>query len=400
MATKPKGRPAKRRFGTVIPRSVGEGRTAWRAKWREPGRLRPERWFDTEEEAEHFLDEIEKRMILGTYVRPPTSRQANVILAAEPSGAPVFSGYARKFLDERIAPHREAATVAVYEASLKALSKFFGSEGDAGPLPRTLDEIDESALLDYRTWRRSHRQGRGAGIVSNATINRDQSFLTLVLNHAVQDGVLAENVLRGAEKMKEPSKARRWLSKAETAKLIANAEPIFRTFLLLSVFTGCRKSEILALRWQDVDFETKKVLVVRKKDSSADALDLHPSVEKELRRLKKRRKIKQHTPILLNKYGRPWTDIRRGWSRAKKAADLSHHAWLTPHSLRHTFATWFLSNGGAITDLQAQLGHSDITTTQRYAALVDTRRRSTVLGMQFSAARSKPRRPTEIRKSR
>jgi site-specific recombinase XerD len=49
----------------------------------------------------------------------------------------------------------------------------------------------------------------------------------------------------------------------------------------------------------------------------------------------------------------------------------------------HSHATWFLSNGGSVRDLQAQLGHAALSTTEIYAAAVNERRRSTVLAMDF-----------------
>jgi integrase len=283
MATPPKTSRL-RRFGTVIPREVAGGRIVWRAKWREPGRRRPERWFDTEEDAQRFLDEIEKTMILGTYVRPPTALQADVILAAEPaSGVPFFSEYARKFLNERIIPHRETGTVHVYEAALKSLSDFLdarSADGSTVPVKR-IDEIDEDVVLDYRTWRRSHpRQGKHE--ISNATINRDMQFLSLVLTHAANEGVIAENPIRHMKMLKEPRAPRRWLAKPEAATLIRKADPDFRVFLLIALYTGCRRGEILALRWRDIDLAAKKIMISRQKDTSNDALDLHPEVAREL----------------------------------------------------------------------------------------------------------------------
>ncbi len=62
-------------------------------------------------------------------------------------------------------------------------------------------------------------------------------------------------------------------------------------------------------------------------------------------------------------------------------------AGLTSHSLRHSFATHFLTGGGNVRDLQAQLGHSRLETTQRYADLVSERRRAGVLALDFAPGR-------------
>ena len=52
---------------------------------------------------------------------------------------------------------------------------------------------------------------------------------------------------------------------------------------------------------------------------------------------------------------------------------------------RHSFATAYLENGAAITDLQGLLGHQSITTTQIYAAMVDKRARASLEALQFGA---------------
>ena len=51
-------------------------------------------------------------------------------------------------------------------------------------------------------------------------------------------------------------------------------------------------------------------------------------------------------------------------------------------------STFFLQQGGAVTDLQQQLGHADLATTQIYAHGLSERRRATVLALDFSAAAS------------
>ena len=87
--------------------------------------------------------------------------------------------------------------------------------------------------------------------------------------------------------------------------------------------------------------------------------------------------------VFLSRRGGPFTNVSRSWEITLERAGLAGREGLTFHSLRHTHATHFLEGGGAISDLQAQLGHAAVSTTQLYAAAINERRRATVLAMQF-----------------
>ncbi len=75
--------------------------------------------------------------------------------------------------------------------------------------------------------------------------------------------------------------------------------------------------------------------------------------------------------------------MTKSWAIAVRGAGLEGREGLTFHSLRHSFATHFLEGGGAVTDLQQQLGHAELATTQIYAAGLSERRRATVMALDF-----------------
>ncbi len=205
-----------------------------------------------------------------------------------------------------------------------------------------------------------------------------------ILNEAVLDGHLVANPLAGMKKLREARRPRRYLTKAELSALITNCKDAFRPLLLAMVSTGARKSELTRLRWSDVDFERGKIALVRNKVGNCDHIDRHPALAEELRRLRaEREEPPADAHIFLSRQGVPWTDIRSAWATTLKRAGLAGREGLTPHSTRHSFATHFLENGGAVTDLMAQLGHSKLETTQIYASALSGRRRATVLAMEF-----------------
>jgi integrase len=390
----------RRRFGRVFVRRWASGRKTYSAQWYDQTRgRRVTRHFDSEKLAKEFLGELERQVLAKVYETPPTQAQARSMpLAEEAPEVPRFIEYAETLLRKRLVATLAPSTCQLYSANLLALASFYGARD--GRAARRLDEIDVASFLDYRAFRRStrnHPDGRG-GTVSAATVNRDQQFLSRVLSEAVLDGHLARNALAGLRKLKEPRQPRRWLSKEEIATLIAKSSKRFRPLVVAAVTTGARKCELTRLRWGDVDFSAGKIAIFRQKTGTSDSLDLHPLLARELLALKarrgKKRPVKDADPIFLSRRGVAFTNVSRSWELAVEAAGLAGREGLTFHSLRHSFATWFLSDGGAVTDLQAQLGHADLATTQRYAAAISERRRASVMAMEF-AARPTPARATK-----
>lgn len=387
----------RRRFGRIYSRRWKSGRRTWSAVWFcRVERRRLTRSFDSEKDAREFLGELERRKLAAVYEVPPTIAEATKrdedaarteTATNEKPPVPTLVAYAENVIDTRFAPVLAAGSVGVYRAALRAWRGYFGA--------KALDAITPALWATYRAWRataRNSTHGERTKPVGPRTLNADLQCLVRVLNEATLDGHLASNPLAGTKKLREPKRPRRYLSVEEVERLLANCPKRFRPLLTTAIFTGCRKSELVAIRWHDVDLDGMKLTIFRSKTGTSDRLDLHPVVAKELERLKRKRPdAKGEDHVFLSTHGTAYVDVRKSWNAALRAAGIDARPGLTFHSTRHSFATVFLANGGAVTDLMAQLGHQKLETTQIYAADVSERRRATVMALPFGGTKGKRR---------
>jgi excisionase family DNA binding protein len=401
---RPGSRKRRRRFGSIWVRDRPSGRRSFGATWMcKVERRRVTRCFDTEQEAKDFLDTLWRRLLSQQYEPPPTLHEVeqhedSAKAAATPRVMPALLDYAEHVIERRLDPTLSDGTMGTYRAALTAWKQWFGAR-DGRPALR-LDDIGVSTWLDYRAWRIQHRNSTYGTktSVGNRTLNSDLHCLSRVLNEAVAQGLIDKNPLAGTKKLKEARRPRRYLTKAELGLLVEHADPGFKPLLVAAVYTGARKSELLALRWQDIDFERGKIALFRRKVGNSDLLDLHPQVRAELERIRDERRPPPEESVFVSPHGTAWVEIRRGWNRALKGAGLLGREGITFHSLRHSFATHFLEGGGSVTDLMAQLGHASLATTQIYAASLSARRRASVLALDFQAAAGQP--PSEVEDTR
>ncbi len=398
---KPKKPKRRRRFGNIFSRKWASGRRTWSAVWycKTEGR-KLTRAFDTEKEAKDFLAEVEKRLLTETYEVPPTlseveEKEEQARAAVRRPRCPTLLAYAEDVIERRLDPVLSDGAMGVLRAALRAWTGFFGARD--GRRAVKLDEITPAMLLDYRAWRATHRNSRYGPDkpISPRTINSDHTALVRILNEAVLDGHLERNPLAGMKKLRETRRQRRYLTKEELSALITNCPDHFRPFVVTAAYTGARKGELTRLRWSDLDFENGKIALYRPKVGNADWIDMHPAVAAELTRLREEReralaekgeRVLPEHHVFVSWHGTPYKEIRRSWDLALKAAGLDGREGLTPHSLRHSFATHFLQNGGAVTDLQQQLGHAELATTQIYASALSARRRAAVMALDFGGA--------------
>jgi site-specific recombinase XerD len=204
------------------------------------------------------------------------------------------------------------------------------------------------------------RKKQGA---SNATINREISFLKAVLNKAVRWDVIEKNPLQYMESLPESHQFNRWLTPDETLLLIEVSEEHLRPLIVTAIFTGLRWGNVRRLKWTEVDLENSVINLEDSKNNER-IYPLPDKVKQEITKLSR-----NGSPyIFLNpETGKPWRDLRRAYKKAKQKAGIKRPFRI--HDLRHSFASNLLMIGYDLKTVQELLGHRNINTTLRYTHL-------------------------------
>jgi len=162
-----------------------------------------------------------------------------------------------------------------------------------------------------------------------------------------------------------------WLTPAEADAVAQNAAPHLQPLVLFLIGTGARLGEALALEWPDVDLTHARARLRDTKNGADRNLELCPRVVAALSRLQHRighvfrtRAGRRYEPRLEQGGGQ----IKTAWATALRRAGLSKRA-ITPHTCRHTWATWHAAIHRDPQLLRHEGGWSSLALVDRYAHL-------------------------------
>jgi len=246
-----------------------------------------------------------------------------------------------------------------FRVRTKVLLRYFGG--------RTLQEVTPKTIRAFI----GQRLNEG---VSEATVNRERACLSKIFNCAREWEYFAgENPVSLVKPFPEPPHRTRFLTADEATALLANSADHLRPICSTALHTGGRLREILSLTWPDVDLERCTVTFVhapaegrKTKGKKSRFVPIDLELMNLLRELKKVRQISGDRH-LFTWHGKEISRVSTSFETARVAAKLGDN--VSFHTLRHTFASWYMINGGDLYQLKEYLGHSTIALTQRYAHL-------------------------------
>lgn len=209
--------------------------------------------------------------------------------------------------------------------------------------------------------------------VSRYQANKLRAVLSRMFSLAIQNEWRTDNPCKGVEKFQEDQ---RWnhLSPIQVRALLDacdnDGDQHAADAVRMLLFTGARLREVTSATWDQFNLDAGLWIKPSShtKTKMVHRLQLAPTTVELLRQMRDRR---PDTPFLFpGRDGtKPRVDLKQPWKRILKAAKIGHHR---QHDLRRTTATFMLSTGSDLMTVGKSLGHTQASTTIRYASLIGT----------------------------
>ena len=247
-----------------------------------------------------------------------------------------------------------------YMEHIKKLREFDSRKYRVNKLVRAfgnlkLSEFTTALVEEYQ----SKRIAQGC---ANATVNRELAVLKHMVHKAVQWDLVDDDVLKRVRKvkqLKENNRRLRYLSREEADRLIAACYKApkcshLAPIIITALHTGMRRSEILKLKWDDIDFRAGFIYVRDSKNYQSRMIPLTETLKQTLKSLP--RHITSPY-VFCREDGKPYNEVKKAFNKVVKYAGIKDFHF---HDLRHTFASWLVMGGTDLATVKELLGHKSI----------------------------------------
>lgn len=253
-----------------------------------------------------------------------------------------------------------AHTLQSYEQDLQQFTDFLSA--------RRLNQVSDFSLANVRSFLASLTSNKYA---RNTTL-RKIAALRSFANYLVEQGQLSGNPFKLLPAPKRERLLPKFLTTLETDRLIETAAGSEhfgarnRALLELLYSCGMRRSELTGLKISDVDFYNGVVKVLGKGNKERYIPVTQTALQALRDYLATRKNPRPADALFLNKNGTALTGDGLAYLVKTLSVKSNIARKVTPHSLRHSFATHLLNNGCDLRSLQEMLGHKSLLATQVY----------------------------------
>jgi integrase/recombinase XerC/integrase/recombinase XerD len=298
---------------------------------------------------------------------------ANLARMNELELSPAWTGSVEGYLSELRTRGASPATVRAYRRDLRELGSWASAVGR------------NPGALVYRDLRAYAGELSGRKL-AKSSVARKLAAIRSFGEHLVATGTAEQNPADLLPTPKRESRLPRVLAPAEMAALLdripatSPLEVRDRALFELAYSCGLRADEIISADVGDVDFDSETVRVTGKGQKTR-LVPIGEPAQRTLRRyLETARRALEPRPderaLFVSRRGRRLSpsDVRRRLEKWVREAALAGH--VSPHTLRHSFATHLLEGGADLRSIQDLLGHASVSTTQVYTRVEPSRLRS------------------------
>jgi integrase len=216
-------------------------------------------------------------------------------------------------------------------------------------------DVKRSDVQRYITTRSAH--------VGPASVIKEINTLKHLLNLAVEWEIIPINPAQNVKLPRVPAGRVRYLQPGELKAVLQECPAWLRPVVALLVFTGMRRSEVLTLRWLDVDQPGGRILLPQSKNGDGRIVWLNDSASAVIDSLHKGEPADRLFPASLQVTPE---NVSLSFLRACRRAKIADFRL---HDLRHTAASWMRMRGADIHTVALLLGHKDLRMAARYQHL-------------------------------
>ena len=242
-------------------------------------------------------------------------------------------------------------SVRLAETYSKYLVKYFGEDTN-------VLNVRPSDIEKFKNYMLSENKKK-------STINRYLSAIKRAYNLMNRDELIDYNPTKYVSKFKEDNKRHIYLTREEWNELKDVLPKYLLDIIMVALYTGLRKSNVLNLRWEYINLNDRTIIIPA--ENSKGKKEIVIPITNKLYELLLELEPQDEGYVFVNQdTGLPYKDLRKAMETCLKEVGIDDFHF---HDLRRTFGTWLLEEGVDIRTIQSLLGHADISTTERYLSI-------------------------------